>query len=168
LGNFFEGEFEFGNRKSGVFRFASGDMFEGDWADDAFAKGKYCYTQGKAKVYDGEWLHGLWHGRGSVKYTDGGSYQGSFIAGQMSDHGVYRFPCGDEYEGTYVADAITGEGTYRFSSGHVYTGEFLDGIRHVSPSLRVRRFQLLTKSAHSNVYHIVSCNITNRARVYFD
>ena len=46
----------------GVFKYSSGDIYEGIWAKDAYIKGKFSYSNGD--VYEGEFKHNLMHGYG--------------------------------------------------------------------------------------------------------
>ncbi|MBA3721736.1 MAG: hypothetical protein H0W88_04980 [Parachlamydiaceae bacterium] len=51
-------------------------------------KGVYHYTTGKWKKYDGEWLHAMKHGVGTL-YTDEGTYEGEFHKDKM--HNQIKF-----------------------------------------------------------------------------
>ena len=90
----------------GVYRYANGDMYEGDWNDD--------YR----------------HGRGVYRYADGAVYEGDWKDNKKHGQGVYRFASGDVYEGDLEGDKLHGQGVYRYSDGAVYEGDHKDGMSH--------------------------------------
>ena len=58
-------------------------------------------TRGVAagRVYEGEWLGHLAHGRGRCTWPDGGSSEGEFWHGSMQGDGACTWPTGRIYSG---------------------------------------------------------------------
>jgi len=60
--------------------YATGARYEGYWAADKF--NKYGSFQGSAtdllKSYEGEWLNGKMHGKGTLTLHNGDQYKGTF------------------------------------------------------------------------------------------
>ena len=61
------------------------------------------------------------------QYDDGSVYEGTFLNGRQHGKGTYRLPSGFEYSGDWVEGEITGQGTARYPNGSVYEGAFLKG-----------------------------------------
>lgn len=51
--------------------------------------------------YEGDWVDGKMHGRGTYYYSDGSVYDGSWVEGKMEGKGVFLYPNGNKYEGEY-------------------------------------------------------------------
>ena len=108
------------------------------------------------KRYEGQWLDGLPHGRGTHNYPNGDQYYGEWQAGgrhcvgvhRYASHGsiyegdwlhnkrhgfgVYDYPGGSHFEGLWVEDKKEGEGVHFYYDGHRgthtkrYDGEWVD------------------------------------------
>eukprot|EP00892_Ulva_mutabilis_P001488 jgi/Ulvmu1/1133/UM107_0006.1 len=55
------------------------------------------------------------HGRGTMKFANGGSYSGMFAAGQLSGGGVMKYANGDIYKGSFHNGQKEGQGCYHFA-----------------------------------------------------
>ena len=67
----------------------------------------------------------------TIKYDNGTLYDGDVnSSGQPHGKGFIRFPDGGEYTGDFCNNALTGQGTYRYPDGTVYTGEMRNSQRH--------------------------------------
>ena len=66
----------------GVYRYADGNVYEGEWKDDKMhGRGVFRYADGD--VYEGEWEDGKMHGRGVFRYPDGSiAHDGQWKDGQ--------------------------------------------------------------------------------------
>ena len=66
----------------GVYRYADGDVYEGDYKDNEMhGRGVYRYTSGA--VYEGDWKDDKRHGQGVHRYADGSiSHDGQWEADQ--------------------------------------------------------------------------------------
>ncbi|KAG7239896.1 hypothetical protein INR49_028296 [Caranx melampygus] len=85
--------------------------------------------------YNGGWLAGRVHGRGTMKWPDGRTYTGNFKNGVEDGYGECIMPNKvlnktDCYQGHWKDGKIHGFGKYRYASGEVYEGCFFDGQRH--------------------------------------
>ncbi|KAL6100615.1 als2 [Pungitius sinensis] len=85
--------------------------------------------------YNGAWLAGRVHGRGTMKWSDGRTYSGNFKSGQEDGYGECLIPDKvlnkpDCYQGQWRDGKIHGFGKYKYASGEVYEGCFCDGQRH--------------------------------------
>ena len=58
----------------------------------------YKYECSKA-IYDGEWLGGMRHGTGRIKWSDGSIYQGQWCFNVPGNEGKFFYCNGDIYEG---------------------------------------------------------------------
>lgn len=61
-------------------------------------------TYAKGRIYVGDFVDGLWHGQGKLRYSSRLSYEGEFVAGQQHGWGVRDFPpCfGGRSEGIFI------------------------------------------------------------------
>eukprot|EP00075_Anas_platyrhynchos_P028143 XP_027317396.1 alsin [Anas platyrhynchos] len=95
----------------------------------------------KDAVYDGRWLSGKPHGRGTLKWVDGRMYSGTFRTGLEDGYGEYRVPNkalnkDDHYVGYWKEGKMCGHGVYSYATGEVYEGCFQDNMRHGHGLLR--------------------------------
>ncbi|XP_068924910.1 alsin isoform X1 [Petaurus breviceps papuanus] len=95
----------------------------------------------KDAVYDGRWLSGKPHGRGTLKWTDGKIYNGMFRNGLEDGYGEYKVPNkalnkDDHYVGYWKEGKMCGQGVYSYANGEVYEGCFQDNMRHGHGLLR--------------------------------
>ena len=63
----------------------------------------------------------------SIVYENGEYYKGDFINGMFHGKGVYVWANGERYEGDFFFNRRTGKGVYFWPSGERYEGEFADG-----------------------------------------
>jgi hypothetical protein len=45
----------------------------------------------KNRVYEGEWMNDVRHGKGYERYSNGNKYEGDFINGKAHGKGVYNW-----------------------------------------------------------------------------
>ena len=113
----------------GVFRYASGDVYEGDYKDNnRHGRGVCRYANGD--VYEGDYKDDKRHGRGVYRSADGAVYEGDWKDNKMHGRGVYRFADGVVYEGDYKEDKKHGRGVSQYADGAVYEGDYKDGKKH--------------------------------------
>lgn len=72
-------------------------------------KGTMKYSNGTE--YKGDWVNGIRHGKGVIKYNNG-IYEGEWINDKRNGEGIYTWNDGKKYEGTYVDDARDGYGVF--------------------------------------------------------
>ena len=70
----------------GTFRFANGDVYEGEWkAGQREGRGTFRFAD--SAVYEGEYKADKKEGRGTYRYADGAVYEGEWKAGMMESRG---------------------------------------------------------------------------------
>jgi hypothetical protein len=82
--------------------------------------------------YQGELLHDLPHGKGTMKYTgiSQRTYVGDWVNGVREGHGSFLFKDGRSYVGEWADDKKHGTGTSTYFNGQVYTGSWRHGKIH--------------------------------------
>jgi hypothetical protein len=71
---------------SGVETWESGDKYEGLWKDDRYDGHGALKTRGGK--YDGNFVGGLKHGKGTMKFNNGAMYSGHWAKGRMHGKGT--------------------------------------------------------------------------------
>ena len=61
-------------------------------------------------TYNGEWLGGFRHGRGTMHFRDGASYEGTWYMGRAHGFGKFTHVKGETYEGEWADDMRHGVG----------------------------------------------------------
>lgn len=113
----------------GVFKFASGDVYDGEWKDGQMdGQGMYKYSDGD--VYEGNYKNGQYDGYGEYRYASGAVYKGQHKADKKHGQGVYKYANGTIYEGEWRDGEKNGQGTCQYTSGAVYRGEWKDDKYH--------------------------------------
>ncbi|KAL6764985.1 hypothetical protein V8C86DRAFT_1220949 [Haematococcus lacustris] len=123
----YQGEFDANGKRSGfgTYRYANGFM-----------------------TYEGNFVNGMKHGKGRMKFKDGGYYDGDFQLDEMTGQAIRRFSNGSTYIGTFLKgdmhgsgmlthrnqdtfegqmdhNRMHGQGTFRYANGDVYRGDFV-------------------------------------------
>ncbi|MBN3311546.1 R10B1 protein, partial [Atractosteus spatula] len=80
--------------------------------------------------YEGEKVHGLYHGEGTAYFQGGHVYKGMFSEGLMHGRGSYTWADGVQYQGDFQANVPTGHGVYTWPDGGCYEGQVWNGMRH--------------------------------------
>lgn len=60
--------------------------------------------------YEGEFMEGMFHGRGRETYADGSSYTGEFVRGHREGRGQMRYANGSVFDGSWLEGAKHGKG----------------------------------------------------------
>lgn len=92
-------------------------------------EGAYVYEY-PAFRYDGQWRHGVKHGRGKLALPDGSTYEGDFIEGEIIGQGTRSWLDGSSYEGGFQHGERHGKGSMRYRDGSVYEGDWVEQLRH--------------------------------------
>lgn len=114
-----------------IIKFSNGDVYKGDLVQ-GIPNGMGWYMWDDERIYDGEWLNGTMHGKGTMVYPLGGDvYNGDWINGEKHGKGKYTVGFdGEVYEGDYVEGYRHGNGKLIYGNGDVYIGEFVKGKPH--------------------------------------
>jgi len=133
----YEGEFK--DKKAhgtGVMKWSEGDKYEGDWVQGLrHGKGTYISKAAGCK-YEGEYVDDLKSGQGKYTYATGDVYEGSWVQGKRHGLGKYTYKeNGGVYEGEWVDGVKQGKGTYTFESGDIFEGIYENNERNGDGSL---------------------------------
>jgi hypothetical protein len=121
-GNFRDGEFNgFGTYTQFVTR-SNKAYYEGDWMNGQ-RHGRGTHWDGQSNLYIGEWRDGLRHGHGSYFFG---------LESWSPNRHTERWLTGntESYTGEFVDDQYQGEGVYRWPDGRRYEGEFYANDKH--------------------------------------
>jgi len=80
--------------------------------------------------YEGDYKDGLFHGQGTLTYSDGDQYVGEFKDGKYHGQGTFTWSDGVSYKGEWKDGKYHGQGTETSSDGLSYKGEWKDGKEH--------------------------------------
>ena len=95
-----------------------------------FEKGGLIDTQENSK-YDGDFFHGLRHGKGKIIYQNGTIFIGDFFLGQPHGEGTFFYNNGSTYVGPVSNGLPHGKnGTFTLLTGKKYIGSFSNGYIH--------------------------------------
>eukprot|EP00049_Salpingoeca_infusionum_P027750 m.34025 g.34025 ORF g.34025 m.34025 type:complete len:152 (-) comp9722_c0_seq1:233-688(-) len=86
----------------GVMKFASGQIYDGQWEDDTMA------------------------GHGVLTFPDGSCYQGGFKAGKFNGEGVYTFANGSKVAGVFQDSRPVGEALFEDEDKSQWKGTLSD------------------------------------------
>mmetsp|Transcript_642 Transcript_642/g.1836 ORF Transcript_642/g.1836 Transcript_642/m.1836 type:complete len:146 (+) Transcript_642:165-602(+) len=112
----------------GVFRYANGDVYEGDFHEDR-REGYGTYRYSSFHSYEGQYKAGLEDGHGVYRYANGNVYAGQFRAGRKDGPGTYWYAEGDRAETLrYEAGAAIGEAAM-WSADRQIAWRVVDGRR---------------------------------------
>ena len=113
-----------------------GDTFTFTWSGGcldrkASGEGRLVWQYNEISgTYLGWVREGVWHGPGSVTYSDGDHYEGHYRDGQLHGWGTYTGADGDRYEGEWRDGKRQGRGTFTWADGGRYDGEWREGEKH--------------------------------------
>lgn len=103
-----------------------GSRYQGAFKDGLF-HGQGSLTWTNKAWYKGEFKQGLFNGKGEMQTFIGDRYTGNFKEGAFSGDGKLVFSFGDIYEGEFLKDNPHGQGVYTSDTGDVFSGEFSEG-----------------------------------------
>lgn len=113
----------------GLIVWPDGSSYQGDVVD-GYRHGHGVFIDPTVPcLYEGEWEHGLRHGKGKITYDDAGTnyYEGQWVEGARHGYGLLRYKSGNLYEGQWVWDRKVGRGTMNwFTLNQRYVGEWLN------------------------------------------
>lgn len=103
-------------------------VYAGNYLDGLYQGKGQLYKNG-ALVYDGYFADGAYHGAGSLYDENGLLYRGEFSGGEYSGSGVLYANGEAAYEGMFARGRFNGQGTLYEAGGVVYTGDFVAGLK---------------------------------------
>ncbi|XP_053551194.1 radial spoke head 10 homolog B [Bombina bombina] len=133
--SWYEGEWNGGQKEGwGIQRFASGNIYEGQWKENKFhGVGRMRWISADEE-YTGEWENGIQNGYGShtwftkrepkTQFSMRNEYVGSFVSGARHGYGQFNYADGSMYVGEWKNNTKHGMAKFISKSGQVYIGEF--------------------------------------------
>ena len=80
--------------------------------------------------YEGEFLNGKLHGKGTYISFTGARYEGDFRLGKFDGDGIINFPDGSKHTGKFKNGNRHGKGTLTLKDGSKFEGEWRNDIRY--------------------------------------
>ena len=114
----------------GIIRFANGDVYFGDWADDKF-HGTGIYIFQNLERYEGELFKGAKHGKGTYFYRNGSVYVGDWADNFKNGMGKFEYFLDEiKYIGEWKRGRKHGKGRIIDKGEVEFTGVFVNGQKH--------------------------------------
>ena len=93
------------------------------------------YKWESKQSYDGVWLNGQPHGKGTINFANGSQYIGPFKHGLGHGYGEMTEKKSDgsirwKYKGNFINGRRSGWGSLTIRSTNKYVGNFLNGMAH--------------------------------------
>ena len=104
--------------------FQNGLVYKGEYTDNHKSKGTVYDNQLTKKIYEGEWLEDMYHGKGKLSCEEGNVYEGEFYQGMFQGEGKLIWENGDVYTGQFKEHMKHGQGHLIFQNGDEYKGQF--------------------------------------------
>ena len=86
--------------------------------------------KGSVSRYEGQWEHGMRHGRGKANFVGGLQYEGQFQHDERHVEGAITSQNGRRYEGQWEHGLRHGQGEHVYLDGSRYEGQWEQGKRH--------------------------------------
>ena len=97
---------------------AMGDVYEGDINKEFQREGKGMMKFANGDKYEGQWAEDNMHGQGEYRCKNGDYYKGEFFRGKKQGYGQYfHMDTKDMYEGLFSDDERYGEGVLYMADG---------------------------------------------------
>ncbi|ONF45227.1 PEGA domain-containing protein [Marinobacter lutaoensis] len=102
------------------------DFRNGTWIG-GIRTGDGTYQGDTGLRYQGQFVDGAFHGRGTAWFPDGSRYEGDWVRGKRSGEGLWRGADGAEYTGQFQDDRFHGKGTLTLTNGEIRNGLWAAG-----------------------------------------
>ncbi len=132
--------------------YTSVEYTNGVWRHEV-KTGEGTYIDDGLLEYNGSFVNGRFHGKGTIRYANGTKYQGDWFEGRMQGHGSYTTPEGDTYIGEMEDNQFNGEGTLTKATGDIYSGFWIDGVLNGQGSLTTKDGLLYVGGFSDNLFH---------------
>lgn len=126
----YDGEWSYGLPHGiGVYTDSLGNKYAGEfklgffWGAGSYYSSYYNYT------YDGQFVMGKRHGKGSIVYDNGIKYDGDWVQNDMEGVGQYTLNATYYYQGEMKANQFHGKGVLTTPDGYI-KGKFKNGKPH--------------------------------------
>jgi hypothetical protein len=107
---------------SGRHVYKDGSKYTGSYVDGKrHGRGVLRFKNGG--YYEGQWAKDCYEGTGRY-VSAGGVYEGMFCGGELCGRGVFRWANGDTYDGEWASNAADGVGTKTYADGRVEEGRW--------------------------------------------
>lgn len=117
------------------FRYPDGSEYTGEWLRGLpHGDGKLRFRNGDE--YFGHFWHGLPKGIGMFEDVEGNRYTGEWSQGRRQGDGIMEYTSGARYEGTWSNDMREGRGRLVFKGGTRYEGGWKKDMRHGQGEIR--------------------------------
>lgn len=128
----------------GVKFFSDGSVYIGDWLGGEFhTEEKAIFSRPDGSQYEGSFVMGLKHGRGTQIYPDMSTYEGEWAKGYEHGHGKRKYADGSIFEGRYRFGRRDGPGIFISADGVAEKGNFRDNTAYIEkmPPLIVEKME---------------------------
>lgn len=105
-------------------------FYRGEVNDHGQREGYGVMVYRKNRVYEGQWLCDLRHGKGYERYSNGNTYEGNFANGKAEGKGVYHWANGEVYDGEWHQGVKEGYGMWKGIYGDSYMGQWSKSKAH--------------------------------------
>eukprot|EP00927_Polykrikos_kofoidii_P086963 TRINITY_DN9897_c0_g2_i1.p1 TRINITY_DN9897_c0_g2~~TRINITY_DN9897_c0_g2_i1.p1 ORF type:complete len:539 (+),score=59.72 TRINITY_DN9897_c0_g2_i1:99-1715(+) len=105
--------------------YPDGSKYQGQFLDGK-RHGRGSWTLADGTIYRSQWCDDKRHGEGQETFPDGSRFVGTYVDGFRSGLGVMTWPEGSKYSGQFARGRANGEGHLLRTDGSVYKGHFSD------------------------------------------
>lgn len=127
-----EGCWSNGVLRSGVSRFANGDVYTGDFKRSLFHRKGESIALNDEITYEGDWVNGKMTGKGSMIWPSGTNYEAKVSEIFAHGNGTYTWKDGSVYIGNWRNNERGAKGIMKWANGDVFDGCWWNGERHGS------------------------------------
>jgi len=107
----------------------NGDAYEGDYVN-GYWHGKGTLILASGNVYEGDFVENICQGKGKLVFANGDTYEGDFVQGKRHGKGKITWAEGSVYEGDLVENKRQGKGKHTWTNGDIYEGDFVNDNFH--------------------------------------
>jgi uncharacterized protein (TIGR02145 family) len=148
----------------GTLKWTSGSEYQGYFVNaHKWGFGKYTYTEGDIKSYEGEWIYNDWNGYGICYYSNGDIYEGDFVQNKRQGFGKLTKKDGSIITGYFANNSIVLKSEKRIpelisdAEKKLLIEQGIQAQNKINLSLNDKDINQLesVKDADGNLYHTV-------------